>query len=182
MARKRMLDPNIWEDENFGALTISARLLFIGMISHADDEGIGIGSAKVLKRAVFGFDEHMSDEIVEALMQEIVEKMPNVLYYEVEGRQYFFFKNWKRYQRLHSPTPTKYPLPPGLNGKELPPSASDGYANVMTQWSNSVPGMMTSSIADELYRMIEDWNVHVEKLAWEHPDKPIQGYEAVSEA
>ena len=43
MARKRMIDPNIWDSEDFSKLSILGRLLFIGMFSNADDEGRGKG-------------------------------------------------------------------------------------------------------------------------------------------
>ena len=41
MARRRMIDPNFWESEDVSRLSLFARLLFIGMISNADDEGRG---------------------------------------------------------------------------------------------------------------------------------------------
>lgn len=39
MARKRMIDPSIWINEDFGTLSNLAKLVFIGLFSLADDEG-----------------------------------------------------------------------------------------------------------------------------------------------
>ena len=39
MARKRDIDPSLWDHEELNALPIPARYLFIGIISNADDEG-----------------------------------------------------------------------------------------------------------------------------------------------
>ena len=49
MARKRMIDPNIWQSEDFNSLSLMGRLLFIGMFSNADDEGRGIANPVFLR-------------------------------------------------------------------------------------------------------------------------------------
>ena len=36
-----MIDPNFWTDEKLGECSIQERLLFMGLISNADDEGYG---------------------------------------------------------------------------------------------------------------------------------------------
>ena len=41
MARKRMIDPNIWQSEDFSKLSTLGKLVFIGLFSLADDEGRG---------------------------------------------------------------------------------------------------------------------------------------------
>lgn len=45
MPRKRMIDPGIWTDDDLGRLGFAERLLFIGLFSLADDEGLIRGSA-----------------------------------------------------------------------------------------------------------------------------------------
>ena len=42
MARRRMIAPEIWESSSFSKLSNFAKLIFIGLISNADDEGKGI--------------------------------------------------------------------------------------------------------------------------------------------
>ena len=41
VARKRMIDPNIWQSEDFSKLSTLGKLVFIGLFSLADDEGRG---------------------------------------------------------------------------------------------------------------------------------------------
>ena len=53
MARKRMIDPNIWESEDFSKLSVLARLVFIGIFSNADDDGRGRGKSAYLKSIIF---------------------------------------------------------------------------------------------------------------------------------
>ena len=53
MARKRMIDPNIWQSEDFAQLDPFQRLVFIGMFSNADDLGRGRAKAIYLKSILF---------------------------------------------------------------------------------------------------------------------------------
>lgn len=56
MARKRMIAPCIWEDEKFNKLKLTGRLLFVGLISNADDYGKLKGHPSVVKGKIFPFD------------------------------------------------------------------------------------------------------------------------------
>lgn len=65
MARKRMIEPDIWSDEGFIELSERGRLMFAGLITQADDEGRGTGSARSIKAKIFPADEIHVDEITE---------------------------------------------------------------------------------------------------------------------
>lgn len=109
MARKRMIDPSFWEDPTIGTLSIPARLLFIGMMSHADDEGRIEVDPRYIRRAVFGFDEDITTGLVACYLTEIRELCRSVQFYEVDGRALACFINWKRYQYIQKPQPSKLP-------------------------------------------------------------------------
>lgn len=54
--RIRSIKPEMWQDEDFGLLDPEAQLLFIGLISHADDHGRFKGSAmRVRVRDTFSY-------------------------------------------------------------------------------------------------------------------------------
>ena len=55
MARKRMIDPNIWQSEDFSRLSTLGKLVFIGLFSLADDEGRGRCNPVYLKSTLFRF-------------------------------------------------------------------------------------------------------------------------------
>lgn len=57
MARIRSIKPSIWIDERFIGLSREARLLCIGMISHADDEGRLLATAVRLAGDIFPADD-----------------------------------------------------------------------------------------------------------------------------
>lgn len=110
MARKRMIDPAIWEDADFGSLSIPARLLFIGIVSHADDFGRASGDPRVLGRLIFGFDKQDAGEI-EALLQEIDANLRSVSFYVVNDRRYIALAKWNHYQKIQHKSDSKIPAP-----------------------------------------------------------------------
>jgi hypothetical protein len=112
MARKRMIDPSFWEDPTIGTLSVPARLLFLGMMSHADDEGRLEVEPRYIRRAVFGFDEDITTGLVACYLAEIRELCRSVRFYEVDGRGLAAFINWRRYQYIQKPQASKLPAPP----------------------------------------------------------------------
>lgn len=116
MARKRMLDPNIWVSEDMAMLSIFARLMFIGMISNADDEGKGRANIAYLKSTIFPYDEDISTRKVNEALKAISEHC-SVEIYEVDGKQYYRFKNWKSWQKVEKPSPSQIPNPPQSFGE-----------------------------------------------------------------
>jgi len=111
MSRKRMLSPDIWTDEGFLELDPLARLLFIGLISHADDEGRGHAMAKALKAKVFPGDD-LDEGSVAALCGKLSENM-RVQFYEVAGTRYYQLEKWQNHQSINRPSPSTIPGPDG---------------------------------------------------------------------
>lgn len=135
MARKRMISPEMWESQSFGELSLLAKVLFIGMISQADDDGRGILNPQLLKSRILPYDELRVADIDKAL-QEIGHKESvdtdsdkareeashklSVRYYEIGGRWYYLFENWTKWQSIQKPIPSKLPSPPMRGvGEEL---------------------------------------------------------------
>lgn len=98
MTRRRMINPSIWESTKVNALSRDARLLFIGLISNADDDGCFRADVRAIRKAVFGMDDLTVDQVGKWL--EEVKAMPTIHFYEAEGEQYGHFKNWRKHQTL----------------------------------------------------------------------------------
>lgn len=107
-----MIDPNIWEDPEFASLSRDARLLFIGLISNADDEGYLRGHPGALKRLVFGFDNDMSTDAIQLLINELQEKLKHSNLYVVDNQIYIHICTWFKYQKQQKDriVPTIFPL------------------------------------------------------------------------
>ena len=109
MARKRMIDPSIWDDEGVSKISFFGRLMFIGMFSQADDYGKGRANAHFLKSKIFPYDDVRVAEVEKAL-SEIGQKT-SVQFYEVNGQAYYRFRNWERWQKVEKPTKSVIPDP-----------------------------------------------------------------------
>jgi len=111
--RKRTIQPMIWQDPDFGILGNIAKLLVIGMITQADDEGRGNAHPLVIKANIFPFGGAEINEIFDAL-EEIKIKMRNLILYEIENQLFYQFKKWSNHQFLRSDRMQKstFPAPP----------------------------------------------------------------------
>lgn len=110
MARKRMIAPSFWSDEKLGEqCSALERLLFLGLISNADDEGIGRGNPKYLKSQIFPYDDLTVDEFKKMLLNLSKHKL--IILYQHEGQAYYMVKNFLKYQTINKPTPSDFPKP-----------------------------------------------------------------------
>lgn len=111
MARKRIISPEIWESEGFGSLTVLGKVLYIGMISLADDEGRGRANASLLKARILPYNEEVRIAEVEKALMEISTRTSTTLY-EVDRTKYYAFDNWRKWQYIEKPRPSYLPAPP----------------------------------------------------------------------
>jgi hypothetical protein len=109
MPRQRMIRPELWGDEGFLELSLGARLLFIGLISHADDEGRGTAGATSLKTRIFPCDNFTQPEI-EAFKAEIAAKV-RCVFYQVEGKEYYELTRFLNHQTINRPSASAIPKP-----------------------------------------------------------------------
>lgn len=108
MARKRMIDPNIWQSEDFGSLSDLAKLVFIGLFSLADDEGRGRCNPVYLKSTLFPYKENLRSADIEKTLSEISSRM-SVIFYLCDEKQYYSLYNWNTWQKIDKPTSSKIP-------------------------------------------------------------------------
>src|SRR5918992_6259148 len=109
MARIRSIKPTIWTDERFIGLSRDARLLCIGMISHADDEGRLLATVVRLAGDIFPADD-LRPALVLKWRDEIA-RSRLIRLYRVGGVEYACFPNWKKHQRISKPQPSTLPGP-----------------------------------------------------------------------
>ena len=108
---KRMIDAATWANEKFGELPMVARLLLIGMITIADDQGRLKANAAWLRAQIFPYDDLGSDDIGNSLC--LIADNETIKLYEVEGKRYAQLLNWWEYQSLQYAQPSRYPRPEG---------------------------------------------------------------------
>ena len=104
-----MIDPSIWDDEELAQLTRDERLLFIGLVSTADDYGHNTGNPATLRKRIFGFDEDLTMEDVRIMRDRIIQECRNVKLYQLDGREYIWLEKWERHQDLRFRGKAQYP-------------------------------------------------------------------------
>lgn len=127
MPRIRSIKPSIWGDDRFASLSRDARLLAIGLISAADDAGRFIASSTAIAGAVFPHDDIPSATV--RRWRDEVARAGLIAIYQVGGRDYGWFPNWKKHQVINRPSKSVLPAPPGYGGdpgpSEPPPDQGD---------------------------------------------------------
>jgi hypothetical protein len=109
LARRRMIDPNIWASEDMAKLTIRQRLLVIGLFSNADDHGKGKAKPAYIRSTIFPYDDIPLHEIIDDL--ETIRAVISIEFYTVEGNSYYRFINWTKWQTVQKAQPSIIPDP-----------------------------------------------------------------------
>lgn len=126
MARRRMIDPDFWTDPEVNQCSYAGKILILGCMSNADDEGRIQAHPSLLKARIFIYNNDQTPATVQALLDEILEKMkswhasnPWVMRSYANGdAQYLYFPTWAATQKPSHPTPSRLPPPP--NSGESP--------------------------------------------------------------
>jgi hypothetical protein len=110
MARIRTIKPEFWSSGQVLECSPNARLLFLGMLNFADDEGRIQNSPKSLKAQIFPADPFTIADIEGMIVELSANDL--VMPYEVDGKRYLQITGWKKHQRIDKPQPPKHPPPP----------------------------------------------------------------------
>lgn len=103
-----MLDPALWDDPDLAPLTPIERLLFVGLISLADDYGHVSAHPALLRKWIFGYDD-ITTEQVRTIRDHILVFCRNVELYVVANQEYLWLKTWERHQDLRFRARAQYP-------------------------------------------------------------------------
>jgi hypothetical protein len=105
MPRIRTIKPEYWTDEKMSLLDPLTRLVFLGLMSMADDEGRLVDNVKLLDGMLFPNTDDSSRESLEILAR--VSRITR--YVTSSGQNVIQIVNWSRHQRVDHPN--KYCLP-----------------------------------------------------------------------
>ena len=108
MARKRMIDPNIWQSEDFSKLSTLGKLVFIGLFSLADDEGRGRCNPVYLKSTLFPYEEGIRSTDIDKTLSEISSNM-SVIFYSCDGSSYYSLLSWDTFQKIDRASASRIP-------------------------------------------------------------------------
>lgn len=113
--RIRSLKPEFFRDEKVQRLPRDARLLMVGLITHADDEGRLDGEPVAVRSLVFPHDD-MPTRTINQLLAAIEDK-GLIHRYSVDEFNWIEITGWSKHQRVDKPTPSRIPSYASQNGR-----------------------------------------------------------------
>ncbi|AYF29294.1 hypothetical protein CSH63_17845 [Micromonospora tulbaghiae] len=122
MARIRSIKPEFWKSEAIACHDFFTRLVFIGLWSYVDDNGVGIDNYRLIAAELFPLEEdfaRVSRELRESLAR--LSDAGRILRYTVEGKSYLAVVNWSEHQRIDKPNKARYPGPDDSRATPTPP-------------------------------------------------------------
>lgn len=112
MARIRTIKPSFWGDASVCRVSRESRLLMIGLISFADDQGRFLGSVTAIAGHVYPNDELPPSKIRKWLTE--LEQMKLIHLYSIDGINYGCFLTWVKHQKISHPQASPLPPPQGV--------------------------------------------------------------------
>ena len=112
--RIRSIKPEFWRSDDIDALSIPDRLLFIGLWSYVDDNGVGLFSLKDIAADLFAGDmARDSQETLQRVSEGLrtLSRHGLIEVYRVDDKDYLHITHWKRHQVINHPGKARYPLP-----------------------------------------------------------------------
>jgi hypothetical protein len=105
MARIRTIKPEFWNDEKLGPLDPLTRLVFLGLISMADDAGRLVDNLKQIDGFIFPDTDDTSRDSLDILARN----SRIIRYTSASGQKLIQVAGWTKHQRVDNPN--KYTLP-----------------------------------------------------------------------
>lgn len=175
MARIRTIKPDFWTDEALTECSLSARLLFIGTLNFADDNGNLEASAKQLKMKVFPADNIDCHPLLNELITHGL-----LIEYSVSDVKYLNIKGFKKHQVINRPSKSNIP-DITLNDDSV--STHGGITDGMERNGKEVKPLSTSAklTYDDVPDFLRFWSAYPRKddkkksfIAWNKNKPPIE--------
>lgn len=107
MARIRSIKPEFWHDEKLAPLPPITRLVYLGLISQADDAGRLVDNVRLIDGLLFPETEESSRESLETLA-----RLGRILRYtSASGQRLIQVVGWDKHQKVQKPSAYVLPAP-----------------------------------------------------------------------
>jgi hypothetical protein len=186
MARIRTIKPETFTSDDVDALSIHARWTWVGLWTHADDEGRARADPRLIKAAVWPIDDSVSAAEVTRHVDEM-EQRGMICRYFVAGVAYLHVVNFTKHQRINRPTLSKHPacsrdVHGGLSEDSVSPPAplpedSPQEQGTGNREGEQGTGTTSSLVADKPRptrgtRLPDDFSVSPEMVEWARTECP----------
>lgn len=110
MARIRSIKPGFFTSPDIARLSVRARLTFIGLWTHVDDDGRCLYEPRLIHASLYPLDDEVTVKKVHADLMEL-ENAGLTASYEVHDRRFLEITNW-HHQKISHKTPSTHPPNP----------------------------------------------------------------------
>jgi DnaD/phage-associated family protein len=110
---RRLITSDLFKNEKVSELDYAGRYFFIGLITHADDEGRLKGSSKYLKGNIFPYDD-ISIETIETYKTKC-HQLGIIHCYTINDMEIISFPSWEKHQTIRADRRKESNFPPPDN-------------------------------------------------------------------
>lgn len=176
MAKRRMIDPSIWDDPDIGELSGDAFRLFVGLFSNADDEGRIEADPRQLKKIIFGYRADVKVADVIKLRADLCKHLASLVHYRAGGKEYIAFRKWRSYQNVPKDkfVASRLPEPP----EWMPEDASNKEGDTEGMPDGYPPD--TEGMPEGIIEKVKLKEIKREEEAAQTPPSPLHSKIAIS--
>jgi len=110
--RIRSIKPEFWTSEDVASLPWEYRLLFIGLWSYVDDNGVGRDVDRLIASSLFPLEEDPRDTLATVSRGLLrLNGQGLITRYTVDGRPFLHIAAWDKHQRIDKPNKERYEPP-----------------------------------------------------------------------
>lgn len=178
--RIRSIRPEFWRSDDIDALDWSTRLLFIGLWSYVDDNGVGVDKISSIVADLFAADLEANPRDTLATVSRGLQTLSAaglITRYTVSKKHFLHINTWDTHQRIDRPAKSRYPLPtcddaeiarPSRDPRDTP---STGEGEKGRRGEGNTPAPATPSRETEPDRFAEFWGHYPKKKDRGHAHK-----------
>ncbi|WP_277834783.1 hypothetical protein [Speluncibacter jeojiensis] len=115
LMRIRSIKPEFWRSQDISTIADwDTRLLFIGLWSYVDDNGVGQDRLSLITTDLFADDVERDARETFARVSRGLQQLSEarrIIRYTVDSRDLLYVTNWEKHQRIDRPNKPRYPLP-----------------------------------------------------------------------
>ena len=108
--RIRTIKPEFWRSEDIAALSIEDRLLFIGLWSYVEDNGVGRDEPQLIQCDLYPLDTFTEASLrTHGGLMRLSQQGLITRYEGPDGRRYLQINSWDKHQKINRPSKPRFP-------------------------------------------------------------------------
>ena len=108
--RIRTIKPEFWRSEDIAALSIEDRLLFIGLWSYVEDNGVGRDEPQLIQCDLYPLDTFTEASVrTHGGLMRLSQQGLITRYEGPDGRRYLQINSWDKHQKINRPSKLRFP-------------------------------------------------------------------------